>query len=80
MVGNVVKVNGRRILLQELNALHAYLVKLLMRRCMAILFGLDLLLKPEHAVLLIGLVLLRQDDLVEGDRARVVQVEMRLVI
>ena len=51
-----------------------------MRRCVAILFGLDPLLKPEHAVLLIGLVLLRQDDLVEGDWARVVQVEVRLVI
>ena len=85
VVGDVVEVHGSRILLQKLDALHAYLVKLLMRHCSTatlplLFFRLDPLLKPEDAVLLIGLVLLRHYDLLEGDRARIVQVEVRLVV
>lgn len=53
------------MLLQELDALDADLEELLEA-------PVALLLQLEHAVLLVGLVLLRHDDLLERNRIRVV--------
>ena len=57
VVCHVVEVNCGARLLQELNALHASLVKLL--KVLGLVFEL------EDAVFLVGLVLLSQDDLFE---------------
>ena len=58
MVCNVVEINCGARLLQELDTLHARLVKLLK------VFGL--VLELENAVFLVRLVLLGQDDLLEA--------------
>ena len=65
MVRDIVQVDGRCMLLQELDALDADLEELLEA-------PVALLLQLEHAVLLVGLVLLRHDDLLERNRIRVV--------
>ena len=71
MVRDIVQVDGRCILLQELEALDSDLVELLI--IVAALF------KLEHAVFLVWLVLLRQDNLLKRNRPRVVKIEMRLI-
>ena len=65
MVRDVVQVDGRCMLLQKLDALDADLEEFLEA-------PVALLLQLEHAVLLVGLVLLRHDDLLERNRIRVV--------
>ena len=60
MIGDIIEINCCARLLQEINALNTNLV---------ILFKLlTLVLKHENAVLLVWLILLRQNDLFKTDR------------
>ena len=59
MVRDVIQVDGCCMLLQELDALDADLEELL---------EVILILQLEHAVFLVWLVLLRQDNLLKSDR------------
>ena len=63
VVRDVVQVDGRCMLLQELDALDADLEELLF---------VPALLQLEHAVLLVWFVLLRHDNLLERDRILVI--------